>query len=390
MDHLKNAISLLKSNKDGLRCPKKWRSQYPTNVLATLDLPEVNGGLGLPLQEMIKVFRIAGEIDLTLRDAIGIGHASLLLEQSRGAESFADYLREVGGGNYFIGIAMTEPSAGSDIRSLETVGKNEHGQVVINGRKKYILRLMEATHFIVLFKCENTSSLSLAILPRDSEGISYKNIPKSAFPLQTFGEISFNNVKVGEQSLIGSWGGGMPIIVNHLTKWRILTTAALLGCASGALSLAIEWMRTREAFGGPIGRFSHLQQDVASYAGRIHMIWIFLSEIARSIDSGNEKYLESALCKAEGGDLAVQVVRWSVKTLGARGICEETDLMQRLLDLEAMTIADGASDLLRMQAARGLTGEEIYESGLSRSRTVNRVGGKALNYMLFPDAIDEY
>src|SRR6185295_6520356 len=107
------------------------------------------------------------------------------------------------------------------------------------------------------------------------------------------------DVAVPRAARVGGEGEGFQLFVRHFTYWRTMMAAAAIGCGRGALDQAIAWLRQRHAFGGPIGRFTHLQQALAQHVARLHMAWLLVQASAARLDARQPAYADAAMAKAE-------------------------------------------------------------------------------------------
>ncbi|MEW9889824.1 MAG: acyl-CoA dehydrogenase family protein [Candidatus Symbiodolus clandestinus] len=163
---------------------------------------------------------------------------------------------------------------------------------------------------------------------------------------------------------IGEEGQGFKFFTQHFTYWRTVQSAAALGSAYAAFSRAMYYLKNRKCFSRPIGGFSHLQQELAYHLSRLTMCWLLVEKIMKGFDKNLDQYYEACMLKAESLEVAIRALTWSMKVHGARGCMECTLLEKRLRDLLALRVADGVTDVLRSQVAKGLLGKELYELSL--------------------------
>jgi len=182
----------------------------------------------------------------------------------------------------------------------------------------------------------------------------------------SWGQLDLEKVWVPAKNRIGGEGQGFSIFSTHFSFWRCAMAAAAIGSAEKALDKAKNRMRTREAFSGQIGRFTHLQQEFAKHASRLHMVWLLVQSAAQRIDLKQYSYVDAAMAKAEGVEASIAAVQWSMLVHGAYGYSAEAQLEKSLRDLLGLRIADGTTDVLRGQVARGILGEELYSLSLGR------------------------
>ena len=148
--------------------------------------------------------------------------------------------------------------------------------------------------------------------------------------------------------------------------------AAAIGSAQEAIDQTVLWLQRRMAFGGHVGRFTHLQQELARHTARLHMGWLLVSETARRLDERLPASADAAMAKAEATEVALAAADWAMRVHGARGHTADFDLQHRVRDLMALRIADGTTDVLRGQVARSVTGDDLYDESLGRQAPLQR------------------
>jgi alkylation response protein AidB-like acyl-CoA dehydrogenase len=103
--------------------------------------------------------------------------------------------------------------------------------------------------------------------------------------------------------------------MRHFTYWRLAMAAAAIGCAQAAIDQAIAWMQTRIAFGAPIGRFTHLQQQLAIHLSRLHMAGLLVNATAVRLDERKPAVADAAMAKAEALEYAIDAVQFCMLIL---------------------------------------------------------------------------
>jgi alkylation response protein AidB-like acyl-CoA dehydrogenase len=352
---------------DNNYAPQVWRKQLASSGITRLDLPARVGGLEWSNEKMAEIFSVCGALNLNLRDVPGGGHGKLLLHVK--SRQFDTLLKRLADGNEFIGIAITEESGGSDLHSLRTKAVPVSNGYIITGEKMYVARLKESSYFIVFAFIQRNSSdpkLTTFLVPTDCPGISYEAIDTMGFHGISWGKLIFRDVFVPNGMRIGGEGEGFSLFAKHFSYWRTTMAAAAIGCAKDAVRQAILRLKERNAFGGPIGRFTHLQQELAYHHAQLEMAWLLALQNMIKIDKKETSLFDASMVKAEALEIAISAVTWTMKVYAAKGYSTAIDLEQRLRDLMGLRIADGVTDVLRGQVARKLLGENIYEMSLSR------------------------
>lgn len=349
--------------------PLAWRRLACRAGLPGADLPERVGGRNLATRAMIELFARCGARGLDLRDVPGGGHSRILLyAKTRHLDSF---LCDVASARAFCAIAITEPEAGSDMHGLQTVALPTAGGYLLRGEKMFVARLQQATHVVVFAHVRRATmerTLTAFLVPLAAAGLARVELEGLGLNGVSFGGLQLDDVFVPHGQRIGGEGQGFYLFARHFTYWRTAMAAAAIGCARGALDQAMSWLRTRQAFGGPIGRFTHLQQELALHLARLHMAWLLVVSVAERIDARQPAFADAAMAKAEAVEIALAATDWAMRVHGAKSHTTLMDLERRLRDLQSLRIADGTTDVLRGQVARAALGDELYELALGRDR----------------------
>jgi len=350
------------------------RSNPELGGWAALDLAQRHDGASWSAREMALLFCYCGRRDAELRDLLGAGHARLLsLAPTR---RFDAVLRAVAHGSCYCAIAITEPDVGSDVLSLTTTATPVDGGYVLDGIKQHISRINECTHFIVFASVQRITPKPLItafLIPRDAPGLITEPMSPAGLASVSWGKIYLRQVRAPLTSRIGGEGQALSLFMRHFSYWRTLMAALAIGSAQAAIEQTAVRMKTRHAFGGPIGRFSHLQQALAEWIARLRMAWLLLEDVAVQIDSRRWPAVDAAMLKAEAMEVAIAATEWSMTVHGAAGYDVDVGLEKRYRDLAGLRIADGTTDVLRGQVARAFLGERLYELSLNRSASSNHL-----------------
>lgn len=353
------------SNSGQLHCPIAWRHHCRGLSICGLDAPKEVGGSSVSFCDMGRLFALCGYISLDLRDVPGVGHARMLLHSTN--VSAKELLRSVVQADDFFAVAITEPSAGSDMSAIRTTARPVKDGYLLQGVKRNVARLRQATWAVVFGRVSRGTGpqgLTCFAVPLGAEGVEIRDVPINALTGVSFGEAVLNDVFVPGRYRIGAEGQGFAIFRRHFTYWRVAMACAAIGCAYGALEQAVQRLRTRHAFGGPIGRFTHFQQQLAENYASLRCQWVLAKEALGAFQAGIFREVDGAMVKVEALESASRAVDWSIRVFGAEGLTATFDLEKRHRDLLALRVADGTCEVLRSQVARALLGESLYRMGL--------------------------
>jgi acyl-CoA dehydrogenase len=206
----------------------------------------------------------------------------------------------------------------------------------INGKKLAVLDGHLADHFIV--STWTGGGLSLFLVPASARGVTVTRYP--LLDIGAAAEVTFEQVEVGEEALLGACDEGKPLLDRILDAARIGASAELLGVALEAFERTLEYLRERKQFGVPIGSFQALQHRAARLFAELEMCKSVVLRALQTLDDGSQDTAEiSSLAKAKLGDTAQQATAEAIQMHGGIGMTDEFDIgffLKRARMLEAL------------------------------------------------------
>jgi alkylation response protein AidB-like acyl-CoA dehydrogenase len=341
--------------------PTAWRQHGAAHGLPGLDLPIEVGGSGWSAVNMLEVFRHSGKHNLNLRDVVGAAHGPLAISNSAYAKRV---LNDIVTGKAYVAVAITEPEAGSDMRAMESRAIKVGDGYTLSGQKLWNARLRQATHVVLYTLASNgkPGARTAFLLPIDHSGLQIVDEYAHGLTGNSFGGLKFNDMFVGPEYVLGEDGDGGKIFNEHFTYWRLMQSAAAIGCGEAALQQMADRIKERQAYGGPIGRFTHLQQPIGEYTTKLQMAMALAREAAKLIDEGKYDVASPLVngIKAEGVEIALAASDAAMRAHGAMGYSRQVDLGDRVRDLMGLRIADGTTDVMRMEVVRSVYGSDFW------------------------------
>ncbi len=311
---------------------------------------------------MLEVFRHAGNHNLNLRDVVGAAHGRPLAKSN---SAYAKHvLNDIVAGKAYVAVAITEPDAGSDMRAMESRAVKSGNGYALSGQKLWNARLRQATHVVLytLASSGKPGARTAFLLPINHTGLQIVDEYAHGLTGNSFGGLKFNDMFVGPEYVLGEDGDGGKIFNEHFTYWRLMQSAAAIGCGEAAIQQMADRIKERHAYGGPIGRFTHLQQPLGEYTTKLQMAMALAREAAVLIDQGNYDAASPLVngIKAEGVEIALAASDAAMRAHGALGYSRQVDLGDRVRDLMGLRIADGTTDVMRMEVVRSVFGSEFW------------------------------
>lgn len=357
--------TLLRQQGD-LTNPNAWRQHGVAFGLPGLDLPTEAGGSGWAAVDMLEVFRHAGKHNLNLRDVVGAAHGRPLTKSN---STFSNrVLKDIVAGKAYVAVAITEPEAGSDMRAMESRATKVGDGFSLSGQKLWNARLRQATHVVLYTLASNgkPGARTAFLLPIDHPGLEIVDEYAHGLTGNSFGGLRFNEMSVGREYVLGEDGDGGEIFNEHFLYWRLMQSAAAIGCGEAALQQMADRIKERQAYGGPIGRFTHLQQPIGEYTTKLQMAMALAREAAELIDQGNYEAASPLVngIKAEGVEISLAASDAAMRAHGALGYSRQVDLGDRVRDLMGLRIADGTTDVMRMEVVRSVYGTDFWKMAI--------------------------
>jgi alkylation response protein AidB-like acyl-CoA dehydrogenase len=265
-------------------------------------------------------------------------------------------------GRKLASYCLTEPGAGSDAGSLKTRAELQGGEYVINGGKAFISGA-GATDVLVLMARTGgggAGGISAFALPADAPGISYgKKEHKMGWNSQPTRAISFDNVRVPADHLLGSEGEGFRIAMKGLDGGRINIATCSVGAAQGALDAARRYLQDRQQFGKPLASFQALQFKLADMATELVAARQMVRLAASKLDAGHaDASTYCAMAKRFATDAGFNVCNDALQLHGGYGYLSEFPLERLVRDTRVHQILEGTNEIMRVIVARKLLDNE--------------------------------
>ena len=258
-------------------------------------------------------------------------------------------------------FALSEPQAGSDPANLKTRAELDDDEWVINGSKIYITNAIVADTFVVFARSldePGSKGISAFVVPGDAEGIHVmepeKKLGIRASPTSA---MTFENVRIPKENLIGEEGKGLRYALTILDSGRIAVAAQAVGIAQAALDDSLKYAKEREQFGRPINRFQSIQMMLADMDTQIQTARLLYYHAANLKDSGQNYIKHAAQAKLYGSEIATDVTHKAIQVHGGSGFLKDYEVERYYRDARITEIYEGTSEIMRMVIARELLKE---------------------------------
>lgn len=268
-------------------------------------------------------------------------------------------------GQKLASYCLTEPSSGSDAASLQTKAVRNGDDYIISGAKMFISGAGETELLVVMCRTGDHSpkGISAIAVPADTKGISYgKAENKMGWNAQPTRLVTFDNVRISADHLLGNEGDGFTFAMKGLDGGRINIGACSVGTAQAALQRATEYMNERCQFGKPLAAFQALQFKLADMATELVAARQMIRLAAFKLDAGDpEATAYCAMAKRFATDVGFSVCDQALQIHGGYGYMKEYPLERYLRDVRVHQILEGTNEIMRLIIARRLLDEHCAD-----------------------------
>ncbi len=327
-----------------------------------LTIPEQYGGLGLTMEEEVRVSMELCRAAPAFRSIVGtnngIGSQGIVIDGTE--DQKRRYLPRLAAGELIGSFALTEPGAGSDAASLTTSARRDGAHYVLNGAKRYITNAPQAGVFTVMartdLKSKDAAGVSAFIVERDTPGLSVgKPDRKMGQRGAHTADVVFDNVRVPAESLIGGKEGmGFKTAMKVLDKARLNIAAVCVGAAQRLLDEALNYALERKQFGQPIAEFQLVQAMLADSQAELYAARSMTLEAARKRDGGETITLEASCAKLFASEMVSRVADRAVQIHGGAGYMQESAVERLYRDVRLFRLFEGTSQIQQLVIARQL------------------------------------
>jgi alkylation response protein AidB-like acyl-CoA dehydrogenase len=255
-------------------------------------------------------------------------------------------------------FALTEPEAGSDATRIRTRADRAEGGWILNGRKHFITGGEHADFALVFAVTEAEKrahgGITAFFVDGGTPGFSVTRMQTTMSPFQHPAELTFENVSVPDEQVLGQVGFGFYSAVRGINGARLQIAASALGIADNLLKRSLEYAKTRVAFERPIGTNQHVQGMLVDSYAELEQARLLVYKCADDIDRGSDGRREAALAKLVATEMVGRVADRCIQVHGGTGYMSEMGLEQWYRDVRAMRLYEGTSEILRNNIAKTL------------------------------------
>ena len=298
--------------------------------------------------------------------AIGLSygaHSNLCINQIYrwgNEQQKSKYLPKLISGEHVGSLAMSEPSAGSDVVSMKLKAEKRNDYYLLNGSKMWITNGPDAETLVVYAKTDVSAGpkgITAFLIEKGMEGFSTgKKLDKLGMRGSNTSELIFENCEVPYENVLGEEGKGVNVLMSGLDYERVVLAAGPVGIMAGAMDVVVPYIHEREQFGKPIGTFQLMQGKIADMYTTMNACRSYVYAVAKACDEGQTTRKDSAGCILYAAEKATQIALEAIQCLGGNGYINDYPTGRLLRDAKLYEIGAGTSEIRRM-----LIGRELFE-----------------------------
>ncbi|WP_203076658.1 isovaleryl-CoA dehydrogenase [Falsiroseomonas ponticola] len=289
-------------------------------------------------------------------------HSNLCVNQIRRngtEEQKRRYLPKLISGEHLGALAMSEPSAGSDVVSMKLRAEKRGDRWVLNGTKLWITNAHYAETLVVYAKTDPAAGpkgITAFLIERGFKGFRpAQKLDKLGMRGSPTSELVFEDCEVPAENVLGAVGGGVRVLMSGLDYERAVLAAGPIGILQACLDLVVPYIHDRKQFGQPIGEFQFIQGKVADMYTQLNACRAYVYAVARACDRGRTTRKDAAGAILFAAEAATKAALDAIQILGGNGYINDYPAGRLLRDAKLYEIGAGTSEIRRL-----LIGREIF------------------------------
>lgn len=263
-------------------------------------------------------------------------------------------------------FAITEPNSGSDVAGMKTNAKDGGDHWILNGQKTWISNAQIGDTGLVYAYTDRAAKYQgmtcFLVDLKNTEGVTTQAIEtKLGLRCAPTGEVQFDDARIPKDAVLGQVGDGFKICMWQLNNTRIGCAAGALGCAGGAIDLAIAYANERTQFGKSIGTYQMIQASIAELVAEHHAAQLLVYRAAYLKDQGKPNQFETSIAKYFSAEAAVHATNEVMKIYGSWGFSTEYPIERYFRDAKSYQVVEGTSNI-----------QKTIIAGIALGTTANR------------------
>ena len=337
---------------------KLWREMGELGILGITVDDYGGAGMGYLAHTVAveEVARASASVSLSYG-----AHSNLCVNQinlNGNEEQKSKFLPKLISGEHVGALAMSEPSAGSDVVSMQLTAEKRNGYYRLNGNKYWITNGPDASVLVVYAKTDmdaGSKGITAFIIEKEMVGFSTsKHFDKLGMRGSNTAELIFEDVEVPFENVLGEEGKGVNVLMSGLDYERVVLSGIGIGIMAACLDEVLPYVVERKQFGKSIGDFQLMQGKIADMYTAMNSSRAYVYEVAKACDRGNVTRQDAAACVLYASEEAMKVAHQAVQALGGAGYLSDNPVGRIFRDAKLMEIGAGTSEIRRMLIGREL------------------------------------
>ncbi len=347
------------------RIPDDLLDEMRALGLFGLSIPEDYGGIGLDVEEEVRVAFELGRTSPAFRSAFGtnngIGSQGIVIDGTE--DQKRRYLPKLASGEIVGSFALTEPDYGSDAASIQTSARRDGNLYVLNGTKRFITNAPSAGLFTVMARTgardSGAGGITAFLVEADTPGLSLgKPDAKMGQQGAHISDVIFEDCRVPEDAIIGGVEGqGFKTAMKVLDRGRLTISGTCIGVAERLIRDSLRYASERKQFGKPIGSFQLIQAMLADCETECAAAKALVLDAARRKDAGEPITKLGAMCKYYASEMVGRVADRAVQIHGGAGYLTAFGIERFYRDVRLFRIYEGTSQIQQLIIAREMLKE---------------------------------
>ncbi|HLL28182.1 MAG TPA: acyl-CoA dehydrogenase family protein [Xanthobacteraceae bacterium] len=260
-------------------------------------------------------------------------------------------------GKKIVAVAVTEPSAGSDVKGIRTTARRDGDHYVLNGAKMFITNGVHGDLYCVAAKTDPggrpSQSVSMILVEKGTPGFRVSRaLDKHGWRSSDTAELVFEDCRVPAENILGEEGHGFYSIMRNFQNERTIIAAMCMGEAEAALEMTVDWVTQRQAFGAPLWDKQAIRMRLSELAAKVEAGRQLVHHAAWLDAQGFDAVKEVSMAKAYCGELVNEVMYDCLQFHGGMGYMRESAIERMTRDARVQSIGGGATEVMLEEVAK--------------------------------------
>ncbi len=350
------------------------KQEYPAELVQKMAdvgilgtaIPEEYGGAGMDYIAYALVTEEIGRACSSMRTVLSVTSSLVALTILKWGteEQKRKYLPRLASGEIIGCFGLTEPDAGSDAANMSTTAKKDGKNWLLNGNKMWISNGGIAKMAIIFAQTDKSlkhKGIAAFLVDTDTEGFSSQPIHgKLGLRASDTVSLTLEDVRVGEDALMGQVGEGFKIAMSALDNGRYSVAAGCVGICQACLDESVKYAQDRTAFGRPIAGFQLVQELIADIVLDTEMSRLLVFQAGHKKNMGVRSTRETSLAKWQASEAALRCGNRAIQVFGGYGYSNEYPVERFMRDARVASLYEGTTQIQKLIIARYATGISAF------------------------------